>query len=98
MPIKTLRHYMKSSLPRKVGPKHCLPSKLCTFMKIKEQMKNVVILLLVFTSLNLSCQKIDINDFPTLKIARETSLYRNEVNWDEITKNYVELSNSEKGN
>ncbi len=60
-------------------------------------MKHGITILLLFTSLALSCQNTDISNIPALQIAKETSLYREEVNWDTIIPHYVRLSDSEKG-
>lgn len=56
-------------------------------------MKIVIAPLLIFLSYTLYCQEIDINAYPALKMAKETSLYRNDVDWDAITKKYVQLYN-----
>ena len=57
-------------------------------------MKITIASLLIFMALNLFSQSIDINKYPALKMAKETSLYRNDVDWELIAKEYVKLSAS----
>jgi hypothetical protein len=66
-------------------------------MAIKVLMKNLLIILLISTSFDLSSQNIEINEYPALKTAMETSLYKDDVNWDEITRQYVKLAKESKG-
>jgi C-terminal processing protease CtpA/Prc len=41
-------------------------------------------------------QETDLSPYPALKIAKETSLYRNDLNWKEICTEYIRIANSSK--
>ncbi len=58
-------------------------------------MKNTTLLILMtFIPAFLIAQELDLSKYPALKIAQETSLYRNDVNWEEICEEYIKLAES----
>lgn len=62
-------------------------------------MNKLAILLISFACLSISCQnkEIDISLYPALQIAKETSLYSEEVDWATVSKEYVLLAESGEG-
>jgi carboxyl-terminal processing protease len=57
-----------------------------------------LLILFTLTPIILFAQSWDLSKYPALKIAKETSLYRNDVNWEAICEQYMKLAESPDSN